>query len=124
MGDEQEGAAGGVQQAEGGPRRRGRAEEMKALKRSSSPAEKAMELLVTVKNQLVEFSVLPQYLQDNNYILGSYRVNYPFKRALLSVFSIHNETFNVWTYVRSSLSFATHASDHCLGLFRRKILII
>jgi hypothetical protein len=83
-------------------RRRSRAEKRAVLERSSSPREKAIELWSSVKHQLVEFSALPEYLRDNNYILGHYRVNYPFKRALLSVFTMHNETFNVWTYVCSS----------------------
>lgn len=65
---------------------------------SSSPREKAQQLWSNVRNQLVEFSALPEYLRDNNYILNYYRVDYPFKRALLSIFHIHNETLNVWTY--------------------------
>lgn len=65
---------------------------------SSIPREKAQQLWSNVRNQLVEFSALPEYLRDNNYILNYYRVDYPFKRALLSIFHIHNETLNVWTY--------------------------
>lgn len=89
-------------------RRRSRAEETKAPDGAGrSPREKAEELWGTVKQQLVEFSALPEHMRDNNYILGHYRVNYPFKRALLSVFSMHNETFNIWTYVRFPLLFAS-----------------
>lgn len=101
MGAEQESNnSDGVQPVGGIARRRkSMTEDQKVLlRRSSSPREKAMELWSNVRNQLVEFSALPDYLRDNNYILRYYRVDYPFKRALLSVFHMHNETLNIWTY--------------------------
>lgn len=66
-------------------------------KSMSSRSEKATELL----NQLVEFSALPEYLQDNSFILRHYRADWPLKHSLLSIFSMHNETFNIWSYVLS-----------------------
>ena len=47
--------------------------------------------------QLVEYNSLPAYLRDNEYILGYYRAEWPLKQIFLSIFSIHNETLNVWT---------------------------
>jgi adiponectin receptor len=64
-----------------------------------------MELWSNVRDQLVEFKALPDYLRDNNYIVRYYRVDYPFKKALLSVFHMHNETFNVWTHLVGFLLF-------------------
>lgn len=53
--------------------------------------------LKKVKCQLVEYSSLPGYLRDNEYIVGYYRVEWPLKQIFFSIFSIHNETLNVWT---------------------------
>lgn len=64
----------------------------------SSPGDgKGKRLWKKVKYQLVEYHSLPAYLKDNEYILRHYRAEWPLKQALLSVFTIHNETLNVWT---------------------------
>ncbi|KAL8472881.1 hypothetical protein ACS0TY_029927 [Phlomoides rotata] len=66
----------------------------------SSPREgKGKRLWNKVKYQLVEYHALPGYLKDNEYIIGHYRAEWPLKQALLSVFTIHNETLNVWTHL-------------------------
>lgn len=64
---------------------------------TESPSKKAIWLWSKVKYQLVEFHALPEYLRDNDYILRHYRADWPLKHALLSIFSIHNETLNIWT---------------------------
>ncbi|KAK8652915.1 hypothetical protein V6N13_126938 [Hibiscus sabdariffa] len=51
------------------------------------------------KYLLVEYHSLPAYLRDNEYIIGHYRSEWPMKQLLLSIFSIHNETVNVWTHL-------------------------
>ncbi|KNA12479.1 hypothetical protein SOVF_125450 [Spinacia oleracea] len=52
-----------------------------------------------VKYQLIEYHSLPPYLRDNEYILSHYRCEWPLKQLLLSIFTIHNETLNVWTHL-------------------------
>lgn len=58
---------------------------------------KGKRLWKKVRYQLVEYHSLPAFLKDNEYILGHYRSEWPLKQALLSIFTIHNETLNVWT---------------------------
>lgn len=66
----------------------------------SSPKEgKGKRLWKSVKYQLVEYHSLPGYLKDNEFILGHYRSEWPLKQIFLSMFSIHNETLNVWTHL-------------------------
>lgn len=63
-----------------------------------SPKEgKGTRLWKKVKYQLVEYHSLPGYLRDNEFIVGHYRSEWPLKQVLLSMFTIHNETLNVWT---------------------------
>ncbi|KAK4712077.1 hypothetical protein R3W88_006590 [Solanum pinnatisectum] len=66
---------------------------------SPSKEGKGKRLWKKVKYQLVEYHALPGYLKDNEYILGHYRAEWPLKQALLSIFTIHNETLNVWTHL-------------------------
>ncbi len=95
--------------------------------RCSSPREKekkeeSCRLWSKVKYQLVKFEALPEYLRDNEYIRGHYRLNWPLGPTLLSLFSFHNETLNIWTYVFrifcSPLSMHLSVSDllFCSGL--------
>ncbi|CAJ2646032.1 unnamed protein product [Trifolium pratense] len=60
---------------------------------------KGKRLWKKVKYQLVEYHSLPAFLRDNEYILGHYRSEWPMKQVLLSIFTIHNETLNVWTHL-------------------------
>lgn len=72
-------------------------EALKDHQTSSSKEGKGKRLWNKVKYQLVEYHNLPGYLRDNEFIVGHYRCEWPLKQALLSIFSIHNETLNVWT---------------------------
>jgi hypothetical protein len=49
--------------------------------------------------KLHEFSTLPEYLADNEYIQAYYRVDYSIKDGVKSLFRIHNETGNIWTHL-------------------------
>lgn len=53
---------------------------------------------------LVSFWEAPEHMKDNEFILHYYRANWPLKESLFSLFRWHNETLNVWTYVKVSLS--------------------
>ena len=72
-------------------------ETIEKLPASVSREGKGKRLWNKVKYQLVEYHSLPGYLRDNEFIVGHYRSEWPLKQVLLSVFTIHNETLNVWT---------------------------
>ncbi|KAL6957068.1 hypothetical protein U1Q18_046536 [Sarracenia purpurea var. burkii] len=65
----------------------------------SSMEGKGKRLWKKVRYQLVEYHSLPGYLRDNEFIIGHYRSEWPLKHTLLSIFTIHNETLNVWTHL-------------------------
>lgn len=83
-----------------------RGEEMKVSSEAiespqTSPSKegKGKRLWKKVKYQLVEYHSLPGYLRDNEFIVGHYRSEWPLKQVFLSMFTIHNETLNVWTHL-------------------------
>lgn len=45
------------------------------------------------------YNQLPAHLKDNPHILNYYRSGYNFKRSVWSLFSLHNETGNIWTHL-------------------------
>ncbi|XP_051132027.1 heptahelical transmembrane protein 2 [Andrographis paniculata] len=51
------------------------------------------------RRTLVKYEALPDYLKDNEFIRKYYRCEWPLKDILLSVFSLHNETLNIWTHL-------------------------
>ncbi|XP_010687835.2 heptahelical transmembrane protein 4 isoform X1 [Beta vulgaris subsp. vulgaris] len=69
--------------------------------------KKGKKLWRKVRYQLTEYHSLPAYLRDNEYILGHYRCEWPLKQLLLSIFTIHNETLNVWTHLIGFFLFLT-----------------
>ncbi|XP_021277733.1 heptahelical transmembrane protein 2 [Herrania umbratica] len=57
------------------------------------------------KRKLTKYEDLPEYLKDNEFILDHYRCEWPLKDILLSLFSLHNETLNIWTHFGGFLIF-------------------
>ncbi|KAF9614360.1 hypothetical protein IFM89_018113 [Coptis chinensis] len=55
--------------------------------------------------RLLKYEALPDYMKDNEFILDHYRCEWPLKHAFLSVFSLHNETLNVWTHLGGFMVF-------------------
>ena len=53
--------------------------------------------IVKDEYRLLGYHDLPDYLKDNEYILGYYRADFTFGQALGSLFKLHNETVNIWT---------------------------
>lgn len=74
-------------------------EEEESLPETPLGSSRAGRLWQKVKDrwELVEFHALPDYLRDNEFILRHYRPNWPMRQILLSTFTLHNETINIWT---------------------------
>ncbi|KAL5225312.1 hypothetical protein ABZP36_011951 [Zizania latifolia] len=68
------------------------------------------------KCELVSYDELPDWLKDNEFIHGYYRCEWPLKEIILSVFSIHNETLNVWSHLVGFLLFL------CLTVFTAMVI--
>ncbi|KVI02722.1 heptahelical transmembrane protein 4-like [Cynara cardunculus var. scolymus] len=68
---------------------------------------KGKKLWKKVKYQLVEYHSLPAYMKDNEFILGHYRAEWPLKQIFMSIFTLHNETLNVWTHLIGFFLFLT-----------------
>ncbi|KAG2607446.1 heptahelical transmembrane protein ADIPOR1-like [Panicum virgatum] len=51
------------------------------------------------KYKLVSYHELPDYMKENEFILNYYRSEWPILNAVLSLFSWHNETINIWTHL-------------------------
>jgi adiponectin receptor len=88
---------------QGGKKRRSKQQ------RRSSEGRKARR-----EYRLVSYEELPEYMKENEFILNHYRSEWPLLHAFLSVFSWHNETINIWTYVPIDFFDSTCSCD--LGL--------
>lgn len=75
-------------------------------------------VLANCESALVNFEELPEYMKDNEFIRNYYRCEWPLKDVALSIFSLHNETINIWTSASLSLSLHLHLIKiNCLLLF-------
>lgn len=52
-----------------------------------------------LRRKLLSFDALPDYMQDNEFIRDHYRCELPLNDVARSVFSVHNETLNIWTHL-------------------------
>lgn len=72
-------------------------------RRAANGAEKAAggedgrKKAAKLERRLLKYEELPEYLKDNEFIIDHYRCEWPLKDVVLSVFSLHNETLNIWT---------------------------
>lgn len=65
-----------------------------------------LSLLNRIKNRVTSSEKhVPEYLVFNKHILSGYRVNFTVKDSLISLFTLHNETLNIWTHVAGFVLF-------------------
>ncbi|XP_020554431.1 uncharacterized protein LOC105155400 isoform X2 [Sesamum indicum] len=64
----------------------------------SKEKEKEKEKAKAKGRVLLKYEALPEYLKDNEFIRDYYRCEWPLKDVVLSIFSLHNETLNIWTH--------------------------
>lgn len=69
------------------------------------------KVLANCESALINYEELPEYLKDNEFIRNYYRCEWPLKDVALSIFSLHNETVNIWTSVSLSLHAILVQSD-------------
>lgn len=48
---------------------------------------------------LYDVGTIPEWLKGNPFILSYYRAGYTTKQCLKSIFSLHNDTLNIWTHL-------------------------
>ena len=54
--------------------------------------------------RLIPFDLQPTWLKDNEFLQASYRpVTESYRRCINSIFSLHTETFNIWTHLLGSV---------------------
>lgn len=74
-------------------------------------AEQAEEFAMTVWHKfqswkVVQFTTLPQWLQDNDFLRKGHRPPLPsFRECYKSIFRIHTETGNIWTHLLGVVAF-------------------
>jgi adiponectin receptor len=59
-----------------------------------------------IKRQYLPYEIVPDWSKDNPYILGHYRhTGKRWDYYMRSIFSIHNETVNIWTHILAALGY-------------------
>lgn len=74
---------------------------------------KAAQPKRSLKQRLVDWVDLPDFLKDNEYIVGSYRPEQSFRESIKTLFVLHNETGNVWTHILGFFLFVALAFFFC-----------
>lgn len=57
------------------------------------------------EKKIVTFNEIPERLKRNPYVLSGYRINMDFNECINSLFSLHNETWNIWSHLFGALLF-------------------
>jgi len=56
---------------------------------------------------VTHFKMLPEWLQDNDFVCSSYRPPLPsYKECFKSIFRLHNETGNIWSHMLGCIVFS------------------
>ncbi|XP_010525797.1 PREDICTED: heptahelical transmembrane protein 2-like [Tarenaya hassleriana] len=83
----------------------------RAMRRSPAKGDQKKEktMMVRCERRLLKFEELPEYMKDNEYILDHYRCEWSLRHTFLSIFSLHNETLNIWSHLGGFLIFVAMA---------------
>lgn len=89
-----------------------------------SPTRMKLERITNWAWKILPLSALPEWQKDNDFILGSYRPTmFSVKGCFISMFRLHNETWNIWTHFVGFLFFAILVAgvytfgDYITGMF-------
>jgi len=75
---------------------------------SRSLLEKNIVRITNLAWKILPLSAIPDWQKDNDFILGSYRPTmFSVRGCFMSMFRMHNETWNIWTHFIGFLFFAT-----------------
>ncbi|KAL1531080.1 heptahelical transmembrane protein 2-like isoform X1 [Salvia divinorum] len=57
------------------------------------------KVITNCEATLINFEELPEYMKDNEFIRNYYRCEWQLKDVALSIFTLHNESLNIWTHL-------------------------
>ena len=66
-----------------------------------------------MRKNLLTISEISDYLKDNEYIIHGWRYQMCFIDALITCFTWHNETLNIWTHLFGAILFGFYAIKQC-----------
>jgi adiponectin receptor len=68
--------------------------------------EESLELkFPSNRPRLGTFADAPKYMQDNEYVVKGYRIDYGVAEIFKSLLNFHNETINIWSHLVGTLIF-------------------
>ncbi|RWW04220.1 hypothetical protein GW17_00032567 [Ensete ventricosum] len=76
------------------------------------------------QQKLLSYEELPDYMKENEYIRYHYRAEWPIRNALLSLFSWHNETLNIWTAANLNLIYCSGCHLLCCHSHRLNLFLL